>query len=272
MEERIYKAFEVINKLGEQNHIEITDEYLTLKLNELRLVHEYQEKLYEEKEEQRRIKEQMREEEKALREIEKAKREAEKEEERYQKALEKAKLDVEQAQGAKLEKLNENIRLLEEKLRQAHEQKERAVSRAQLTKSGHVYVISNIGSFGENVYKIGMTRRLDPVDRLKELGDASVPFSFDVHAMIYSENAPELENKLHKIFDSKRVNLVNLRKEFFKINLDEIEQSVVENHGEIEFTKIAEAKEYRESVAINEKQLEQVSRAEEFELKFPAEL
>ncbi|MES1524119.1 GIY-YIG nuclease family protein, partial [Vibrio cholerae] len=89
-------------------------------------------------------------------------------------------------------------------------------------KAGHVYVISNIGSFGDNVYKIGMTRRLEPMERVKELGDASVPFSFDVHAMIYSENAPALENELHKKFDFQRLNLINTRKEFFAVTLDEI--------------------------------------------------
>ncbi len=123
---------------------------------------------------------------------------------------------------------------------------------AQQTKSGHVYVISNIGSFGENVYKIGMTRRLEPLDRVRELGDASVPFKFDVHAMIYSEDAPELENSLHKVFNNKRVNHINRRREFFNINLSEIKKVVKENHGEIEFIKDAEAKEYRESLVIQE--------------------
>ena len=95
-----------------------------------------------------------------------------------------------------------------------------------------------------------MTRRLDPQDRINELGDASVPFKFDVHAMIYSENAPELENKLHKAFNDKRLNNINLRREYFSTTLQEIEDVVKENHGEIEFTKIAEAKEYRESLSI----------------------
>ena len=124
------------------------------------------------------------------------------------------------------------------------------MSMAQQTKAGHVYVISNIGSFGENIYKIGMTRRLEPLDRVKELGDASVPFTFDVHALIYSDNAPELENKLHKEFDRQKVNLVNNRREFFNVSLNEIEKIVHENNDEIEFTKIAEAKEYRESQRI----------------------
>ncbi|AVQ10754.1 PF13250 domain protein [Leptospira santarosai] len=121
---------------------------------------------------------------------------------------------------------------------------------AQQTKAGHVYVISNIGSFGESVFKVGMTRRLDPMDRVKELGDASVPFEFDVHAIVYSENAPELEKLLHRDFEHKRLNLVNNRKEFFEIALDEIEQIVKKHKGDVQFTKAAEAREYRESMKI----------------------
>ena len=125
---------------------------------------------------------------------------------------------------------------------------------AQQTRRGHVYVISNIGSFGEDVYKIGMTRRLDPMDRVLELGDASVPFKFDVHAIIFSEDAPSLENTLHKHFETNRLNLINRRREFFRVSLAEIERVVKENHGEIEFTQIAEARESRESEAIRKKQ------------------
>ncbi len=94
---------------------------------------------------------------------------------------------------------------MEARLAEAHANKERAISRAQLTKSGHIYIISSIGSFGDQVFKIGMTRRLEPLDRVKELGDASVPFPFDVHAMIFSENAPEMESKLHRHFDHSRI-------------------------------------------------------------------
>jgi len=257
METRIRKTYEAINKLGTINNIEITSEYCNSKIDELRLTHQYQEKLYEEKEEQRRIKEQMREEEKTQKEIEKATREAETEEKRYQQALEKARKEVEEAQGEKLTELNEQIVELEERLKEAQQLKERTISRAQLTKSGYVYVISNIGSFGEDVYKIGMTRRFEPMDRVRELSGASVPFSYDIHAMIYAENAPELEGTLHNAFESKRVNMVNARREFFKVTLDEIQKVVEENHAEIEFTQIAEAKEYRETVAMlqtNEKE------------------
>jgi hypothetical protein len=125
------------------------------------------------------------------------------------------------------------------------------MSMAQQTKVGHIYIISNIGSFGENVYKIGMTRRLEPMDRVKELGDASVPFQFDVHAIIFSDNAPQMEYDLHKKFQDRRLNKINGRKEFFRISLEEIEKYVKHHAGaSIEVTKLAEAKEYRESMAM----------------------
>lgn len=270
MEERIRKAFDALNKLGEPNHIEITHSYLNLKLAELHAAYEYQDKLYQEKEEQRQIREQMREEERVQKEIEKAKREAEQDEKRYQKAMEKAKEELGAAHGAKLEKLKAQMQQLEQKLKEAQENKERALSRAQMTKSGHVYIISNIGSFGENVYKIGMTRRLEPTDRVRELGDASVPFTFDTHAMIYSENAPELENELHRQFDGRRLNLVNQRKEFFRVSLDEIANHVSRNNGEVEFTKLAEAREYRESISIRESDKQKREKEEAIASKFPS--
>lgn len=250
MEERIRKAFDAINKAAEVNRSHITTEYLDIKIQKLRLTHEYQEKIKQEKDEQRQIQEEMREEAKARREIERAKEEAEKEESRYQKALEKAREEAQKASGEKLEKMNEKLKQLEEQLKAAQEMKQRAISRAQLTKSGHIYIISNIGSFGEDIFKIGMTRRLEPNDRVRELGGASVPFSFDIHAMAYSDNAPELENKLHKHFETKRINLVNNRKEFFSIQMDELENWARENNIELSLTKLAEAREYRESLAL----------------------
>ncbi len=252
MEARIEKAYEAINKLGSKLGISIAQNYFDIKLEELRLEFELEEKVYQEKEEQRKIREQMREEEKVLKEIEKAQKDAEAEEVRYQKALEKAKSEVEKAKGAELDKLNEKIKQLEVSLEKAHEQKERAISQAQLTKSGHVYIISNIGSFGEHVYKIGMTRRLEPLDRVKELGDASVPFDFDVHGMIYSDNAPGLENTLHRHLESKRLNLVNSRAEFFQTTIEEIELIIEEFKLTVTLTKLAEAREYRETVALRQ--------------------
>ncbi|HFM9310345.1 TPA: GIY-YIG nuclease family protein, partial [Enterococcus faecium] len=120
------------------------------------------------------------------------------------------------------------------------------------TRAGYVYVISNIGSFGEDIYKIGMTRRLEPMDRIKELSSASVPFEFDVHAMIFSEDAPSLETKLHNHFRKQEVNKINQRKEFFKVSLDEIEKVVLENYnGTVTFTKLAKAEQYRRSLELS---------------------
>lgn len=250
IEKRIKSAYEAINKLGEPNHCRIEFDYLSLKYEELHLVHEYQEKLQAEREEQRRIREQIRDEQRAQRELEKAQQEAEKEEERYQKALDKARQEVEQATGEKHDKLQSEIGHLNELLLEAQANKERAMSRAQMTKSGHVYVISNIGSFGENIYKVGMTRRLEPTDRVRELGDASVPFRFDIHAMIYSEDAPTLENEIHRILEKRSVNRINTRKEFFNVSLEEIEDIVQKHDVNAEFIRVPAAEEFRKTQRI----------------------
>lgn len=252
MKERMGKLFDSINKLGKGYNIDISYSYFDLKRQELILEYEYQAKKQKEKEELQAIKEELREEERARREFEQAQKDAEKEELTYQKALEKAKKELDAAAGEKHSRLQAQIEKLEQELKKAQEKKERAISMAQQTKRGHVYIISNIGSFGENVYKIGMTRRLEPTDRVKELGSASVPFMFDLHAMIYSDEARMLEDELHKAFDSKKVNMLNTRREFFNVTLDEIEQKVKEIGFEAEFSKIPEAMEYRETLAILE--------------------
>jgi len=258
LENRINKAHEEINKIAEVFQTYINQEYLNLKLQELWLTHGYQEKKYQEQEEQRAIREQMKEEEKALRELEKARQAAEREEQQYQEALEKARAEMETATGKAHQNLMQKIAQLQQQLEEAEAQKQRAISQAQLTKSGHVYVISNIGSFGDDIYKIGMTRRLDPMDRVKELGDASVPFPFDVHAMIYCQNAPEMESLLHKRFHHHRINRINERKEFFRVSLQNIVDAVREidadlqvGQSAIEFTMVAEAAEYRKTLAQN---------------------
>jgi predicted nucleic acid-binding Zn-ribbon protein len=258
MKERMQKLFDAINKLGLGFQVYLNKQYLDLKQKELILEYEYQSKRQQEKEEMRAIQEELREEEKAKREFEQAQREAEKEEATYQKALDKARKEFESTSGETHEKLQSQIEKLEQELKEAQEKKERALSMAQQTKRGHVYIISNIGSFGENVYKIGMTRRLEPIDRVKELGDASVPFQFDIHAMIYSDEAPTLENELHKAFTNKKVNMLNYRKEFFKVTLDEIENKVKEIGKDAEFSRLPEAMEYRETLAILEKLNSQV--------------
>lgn len=253
MLERIDKSYDAINKIYEKQGIVIMHAYKKAKEDELRLTYEYRLKKHEEKEEQRVIREIMREEEKVQRDIEAAKIKADKEEAIYQKALAKVRKELEIASPADVEELQRQIADLEEKLKQTESGRERALSMAQQTRRGYVYVISNIGSFGDGMYKIGMTRRLDPMDRVTELGDASVPFGFDVHAMIYSEDAPSLEAALHKAFHSNRANMVNMRREFFNVSLNEIEKVVHECHGVIEFTKTAEAIQYRETLAIKQK-------------------
>ena len=211
------------------------------------MVYELQEKKQQIIEDERRAKEILRDEIKAEREIEKAKAENEKELEKFGKLLERAVSLAEQAKGEELEKLNSQINLLKNQLEEAKE-KEKKISMAQQTKAGYVYVISNIGSFGDNVFKIGMTRRLEPQERIDELGDASVPFAFDVHALIWHENAPELERNLHAAFERYRVNKINLRKEFFKVSLVAIENEARKVKADIVFRRDAEAKEYRQGL------------------------
>ncbi|CAK8934578.1 Chromosome segregation ATPase [Marinitoga phage MPV1] len=253
LRQKIIDAFHLVNKLGKPfQNARVTNEYLQLKLDELKYATFLKELKLKDMEEQRRIREQMREEEKARREIEKALKEAQKEEEMLQKAMEKVRAELAVATEQQKAKYEAQLEKLKQKLEEAEARNQRAISMAQQTKAGHVYIISNIGSFGENVYKIGMTRRLEPLDRVRELGDASVPFPFDVHALIYSENAPELENRLHKFFEEKRMNKVNLRKEFFKVTIAEIKEFLEKEGIEAKWTIQAEAAEYRETLAIEE--------------------
>ncbi|MCR9171516.1 MAG: DUF4041 domain-containing protein [bacterium] len=249
IKERIWKASEAINKLGASNDMTIVKEYVIMKEKELQLTYEYRKKKHEEKEEEKEIRAEQREEERAQKELERARKKALDEEAKFQKALDKAEKELGYVSGDEHEKLNAQIEALRQKLQEATENKERAISRAQETRSGHVYIISNLGSFGENVYKIGMTRRLEPMDRVKELGDASVPFQFDVHAMMFSKDAPGLEASLHQAFKDRRVNKVNMRKEYFQASLDEIEKvvSTVVEDDAVEFIKVPEAQEFRET-------------------------
>lgn len=250
LESKIEKIFEKINKSFSKYSLKLSKKYLDLKIAELHLVHEFQEKKEEEKEEQKRIKEIMRDELKTEKEIEKAKADAEREEHRYLEALAQARAKAEVTTGVNHQRLLQKIEELTGKLSEAQENRARAISRAQMTKSGHVYIISNIGSFGENVYKIGMTRRLEPLDRVKELGDASVPFAFDVHAMIYADNAPELENKIHKKLADYQVNRVNYRKEFFRVELKTIKNVLKKDYEDLVITQTGEAKEYNQTLAL----------------------
>jgi len=249
--EQIEKSAEKLEKLSMTLLCGFNIEYVNLKFEECKLQYQFKLKKNAELEEQKAIKEQMREEEKARREFEKAIRDAEKEERMYADLLEKAKAQIETAAEDDRAILAAKIEMLQQQLLEAQEKETRAKSMAEQTKRGHVYVISNIGSFGDDVYKIGLTRRLEPMDRIKELGDASVPFQFDVHAMIYSEDAPAMEATLHREFDKYRVNAVNRRKEFFSVSLSEIKITVEKLHGqEKDFKMTALAEEYYETLRL----------------------
>ncbi|MCM7683967.1 GIY-YIG nuclease family protein [Enterobacter bugandensis] len=206
------------------------------------------EKAQEEKEFQAELKRQMREEKQRQDELDRKQHEAEEEEQRLaeqQRLLEEALLA---AEGAHREELERQRLELEQKIQDVHQQYERAKSMAQLTKQGHVYVISNIGSFGENVFKIGMTRRLELMERVKELSGAAVPFDFDVHAMISCNDAPALEKTLHDHLESYRINKINLRKEFFRVELSKIIDEVERHHGQVEYIADPVALQYLQSL------------------------
>lgn len=249
------KTLERIEKLAnelEKNTVSLsagfTKEYLKLKFQECTLYYQFKLKEEREQEEQQRIREQMREEQKATQEFERAVAKAQKEEQLFHDALEVARAELAASADKEKSKLEDKVKQLEQLLLEAQEKEQRAKSMAEQTKRGHVYVISNIGSFGEEVYKIGLTRRLDPLERVKELGDASVPFPFDIHAMIFSEDAPALEAGLHREFNKDRVNQTNYRKEFFNVTLDDIKNKATKLFGkDLDFKMTALAEEYRES-------------------------
>jgi hypothetical protein len=219
-------------------------------LEELRWAAVAQELKLQEREEQRRIKEQIREEEKARREYERAIRDAAKEEELLRKAMAKAEEQLAKAGDAQRAKYEAQLAELGTRLQAAEERNQRALSMAQQTRRGHVYVISNLGSFGEDVFKIGLTRRLDPHERIRELGDSSVPFEFDVHALLFSDDAPALEHRLHRHFVLAQVNKVNYRKEFFRTDLTHIRREIEQLGLTAQWTMTAAAREYRETQAI----------------------
>lgn len=249
---KITKSFETLNKLFDVDNVQLNQKLLQYKLDELNLVYTYELKKEQEREQQKAIKEQMIEEEKVRREIERQKAKLEKDQtqcsneiNRLIKYMQKTQDDVEK------QLYIDKIKELNDKLKQLDADKATVLEREANARAGYVYIISNLGSFGQDVYKIGMTRRLEPMDRIKELGSASVPFEFDVHAMIFSDDAPALETALHQAFEKQSVNRVNLRKEFFKVSLDDIEKVVKENfNNTVKFTRIPIAKEYNETLEI----------------------
>lgn len=248
---RITSSRDAISKLGSVMGVAITSSYYNSKIEELKLAYEYQVKKQEEKEEQKRIREELREQAKLQKEIEAARREIEKEQKHYQNALSKVEQQLLNATEEQKELLLQKKAEIGSQLEELDAFLKNVDYRAANQKAGYVYIISNIGSFGEGVYKIGMTRRLDPVDRVDELGDASVPFNFDIHAMIFTEDAPKLEAALHRAFDDRKLNMVNTRREFFRVSLEEIESVVKENYDKtVEFIKIPSAEQYRQSLII----------------------
>lgn len=247
---RITASRETISKLGKIMGVSISGKYCNLKMDELYLAYEYQLKKQEEKEEQRRIREELREQAKLHKEIEDARKKIAKDKQHYENALRLAqeRLEKESSEEKKAD-LSAKMNAFREQLEKLDHDLKEVDYREANQKAGYVYIISNIGAFGEGVFKIGMTRRLDPMDRIDELGDASVPFKFDVHAMIFAEDAPKLETALHHAFERKKVNMVNNRREFFRVSLDEIKKVVKENFDKtVEFTDIPDAEQYRQSL------------------------
>lgn len=251
MRNKILKSYEALNKIYKSDGVQITKTFLENKLQQLITAHSYQEKLEDEREQKKLIQEQLKEEEKVRREVEREKAKIEKDETQFKNEISKLmkylqKTDNEVEKTLYIDKIKE----CEEKLSELETVKSDVLNREKNTRAGFVYIISNIGSFGENIFKIGMTRRLEPMDRIKELSSASVPFEFDVHALIFSDDAPSLESILHNTFREYEVNKVNHRKEFFSIPLEKIEKVVTEHHNAtVQWTYDAAAEEYRESLA-----------------------
>lgn len=259
MKTRIQKSFETLNKLNQTNQIAIKAQYFNLKIQELNLAVEFALKKQEEKEAQKKAREELREQQKLEQELKAAREKIAKERKHYSIAVET--IENKLANANETEKVNLEIKLAELKSELSDlDNEEKTVDyREQNAKAGYVYIISNIGAFGSDIYKIGMTRRLEPLDRVDELGDASVPFPFDVHALIFSDDAPKLENALHKAFEDKKVNMINGRKEFFHVSLDEIQKVVNENYDKtVDFVKLPPADQYRQSLAMRQQEIVEV--------------
>lgn len=246
--EQVYKTAETINKLGSTMNISIPRSFMQLKEEEVRLAYEFAQQKEREKEALREAREREREERKLAQEIAAERKKLKKERKQYLAAYKEISDRLKTASEEEREALEEKAAELKGKLDDVDAAVADVDYREANQKAGFVYVISNISSFGEGVYKIGMTRRLDPIERVKELGDASVPFTFDVHAMIFCDDAPALEAALHREFESKKVNIVNQRREFFKVSLEEIEEVVKKNYDKtVEFTVTPDAEQYRTS-------------------------
>ncbi len=249
-EKRIMQSYSTLNNLGQLMQVSISSFYKKLKYDELYLAFEYQQKKQEEKEEQKRVRAELREQAKLEQEIKQVRDKIAKERKHFNKAIDEINNKIANTiDMVELQNLNDKKTEIENNIAELNKEESLVDYREKNAKAGYVYIISNIGAFGEGVYKIGMTRRLEPLDRVDELGDASVPFSFDVHAMIFSDNAPELESKLHQHFYNGRINKLNNRKEFFRADIKEIEKVVKENYNKVfDMVEIAPAEQYRQSL------------------------
>ena len=254
--EKLFKSWEAINDIGRRMKISIRFDYLQLKIEELLPALKYQEFKQEEKERIRHIREEEREKAKVEKELNERRAKIAKDQQHVTAELAAlAKRAADTSDASELEEIQARIAELNQHAEKLVSDLQEVENRFQQARAGYVYVISNIGSFGEDVYKIGMTRRLEPQERIDELGDASVPFRFDVHALIFAEDAVSLETALHNRFADRRVNLVNPRKEFFRVTLDEIEECVRRNYNRtVEFTRTAAAAEYHETLELRRKQ------------------
>ena len=250
------KVFEQLNKMYSRNLIEITYPYLDLKIEELRLAAEYELQKQEEKELLREQREKEREDKKLQAEIKAKRKQLEKDRDHFKNMVAKVTELLKEAKNDEVDELRRQLAEYQDKLSELDEIEEDIDYREGHATAGYVYVISNIGSFGEDVYKIGVTRRLEPLERIRELSSASVPFQFDVHALIFSEEAFALETELHNQLANYKVNKVNGRKEYFRVPFDEI-RSILGKHKEltVELNEDAEAFEYRQTKAIESKQI-----------------
>lgn len=251
---RIQKSFDVLNNLYKRENVSITQGYLNLKFDEMHLAYEYAVKKEEEKELLREAREREREERKLQKELEKEKKKFDKQNTKINKEIEEVKEQLTKAAEDEKAKLEAEIKKLQEALNKNNEEVRKINEWQEKPGAGYVYIISNIGSFGENVFKIGVTRREHPEDRIRELSSASVPFRYDTHVFIFSKNAYELESTLHKRFDKQRVNKVNMRKEFFHITIDDVKQIVEENKGQVHsFVEHPDAEEYYDTLKIEKR-------------------
>lgn len=242
---RLTRCHERIERFGKFISLYITWEYQHLRIEELQLTAQYMQAVQAEKEAERERKAELREQAKAQKELEAEMARLRKEQEHYQNVLEKMKEQGNQEEAAKLEA----------RLAEINKSIDDVDYRAANIRAGYVYVISDVGAFGERMVKIGMTRRLDPMDRVRELSDASVPFKFDVHALFFSKDAVSLETMLHHEFEDRRVNKVNARKEFYYCTPQEVLDKLKEkNVAVVEYRVEPEAEEYRISQRIAEKQ------------------